>query len=93
MKTTDQTKQSRASKGPVNSKNLKAPSPKGIHASGPKQIKDGKDEEAPSAVPNGTLASNSRTRQPIKIRSLNEKQTPMSKVNSVITFTCFHKYC
>ncbi|KAF7830293.1 protein WVD2-like 5 [Senna tora] len=78
VKITIQTKQSRASKGPIKNKNVKPPSPKVIYASGPKKNKDGKDEEAPSGAPNGSLALNNRSRQPIKSRSFNEKQTQVS---------------
>ncbi|XP_028779262.1 protein WVD2-like 5 [Neltuma alba] len=78
-KTNDQIKQSRASKVPVKQKNGNTPNPKGIHASGPRKSKDGKDEEALSAVSNGNLASKTHSRQPIKSKPFNEKQTQVSK--------------
>ncbi|TKY58140.1 WAVE-DAMPENED 2 [Spatholobus suberectus] len=41
--------------------------------------KIGKDKEASSTVSNGTSASDSRPRQPIKSRSFNDRQTQLSK--------------
>ncbi|BAU03688.1 hypothetical protein VIGAN_UM157700 [Vigna angularis var. angularis] len=41
----DRTKQSKAGKGPVKSKNAKSPSPTSVHASSIKKKKDGKSEE------------------------------------------------
>ncbi|KAJ1410948.1 TPX2, C-terminal [Sesbania bispinosa] len=75
----DETGQLRAQKAPVKSKNAKPPSPRGVHASSVKKSKDGKDEEAASAVSNGTSALDSHPRQPIKNRSFNDKQTQLSK--------------
>ncbi|KAF7817252.1 protein WVD2-like 5 [Senna tora] len=77
VKITVQSEQVRASKGPVKNKNGKSPSLKGAHASGVKKSKDGKDEEAQSSAPNGSLALN--TRQPIKSRSFNDRKTQISK--------------
>ncbi|KAE9609239.1 hypothetical protein Lalb_Chr08g0244091 [Lupinus albus] len=74
VKIMDQTMQSRAQKGHVNNKTVKPPSPRGTSSSLVKS-KDGKGEEAPPAVPNGTSALGSNPRQPIKNRSFSDKQT------------------
>lgn len=86
MKLTDQLEQLRTSKGPVKNKNVKPPGPKGVIASG-KKSKNGKDEEAQSAAPNGALALNSR--QPIKSRSFNDRKPQMSKVHFIVILACF----
>ncbi|KAE9586946.1 hypothetical protein Lalb_Chr23g0268521 [Lupinus albus] len=75
VKIIDQTVQSRAQKGPVKNKTVKPPSPRGIRSSLVKTNKYGKGEEAPPAVSNGTLGLHSNPKQPIKNRSLNDKQT------------------
>ncbi|OIW15010.1 hypothetical protein TanjilG_24119 [Lupinus angustifolius] len=75
VKIIDQTVQSRAQKGPVKNKTVKPASPRGIRSSLVKTGKDGKGEEAPAAVSNGTLGLHSNPKQPIKNRSLNDKQT------------------
>ncbi|TKY58142.1 WAVE-DAMPENED 2 [Spatholobus suberectus] len=79
VKISDKTKQSRAPKGLVKNKNAKAPSCIGVHASLMNKSKIGKDKEASSTVSNGTSASDSRPRQPIKSRSFNDRQTQLSK--------------
>ncbi|RDY07995.1 Protein WVD2-like 5 [Mucuna pruriens] len=73
------TEQLKAGKGPVRNKNAKPPSPRGVHASSVKKSKDGKDEEVASAVSNGNFALDPHPRQPIKIRSLSDKQARLSK--------------
>lgn len=88
MEIIDETEQSRLRKGPVKNKNAKSPSPRGVHTSSVKKNKDGKDEEAASSVSNGTFTLDSHPRQLIKNRSLNDKQTRLSKVNFVATFDC-----
>ncbi|TKY74731.1 WAVE-DAMPENED 2 [Spatholobus suberectus] len=75
----DQMEQLKATKGPVKNKNAKPPSPRGVHASSVKKSKDGKDEEAASAVSNGTFTLDAHPRQPIKNRSLSDKQAWLSK--------------
>ena len=85
MKITDQTQQLKTRKGPIKNNNAKAPSSRGEHAS---LVKRGKDEEASSAVSNGTSA---RPQQPTKTRSFNDRQNQLSKVNPVVTFVCFLK--
>ncbi|CAL0319156.1 unnamed protein product [Lupinus luteus] len=75
VKIMDQTVQSRAQKGHVKNKTLKLPSPRGTSSSLVKKSKDGKGEEAPPAVPNGTSALGSNPRQPTKNKSFNDKQT------------------
>ncbi|XP_017408104.1 protein WVD2-like 5 isoform X2 [Vigna angularis] len=79
-KISDQTKQSRATKGLVKNKNAKAPSSSGVHASLVNKSKIGKDKEASSSVSNGTLALDSRPKQSIKSSKLfNDRQTQLSK--------------
>ncbi|KAH1244781.1 Protein WVD2-like 5 [Glycine max] len=75
----DRTEQLKVGKGPAKNKNAKPPSPRGSHASSVKKNKDGKDEEVASSVSNGTFASDSHPRQPIKNRSLSDKQARLSK--------------
>ncbi|CAL0327203.1 unnamed protein product [Lupinus luteus] len=75
VKIIDLTVQSRAQKGPVKNKTVKPASPRGIRSSLVKTGKDGKGEEAPPTVSNGTLGLHSNPKQPIKNRSLNDKQT------------------
>ena len=91
MKIIYQSEQLRAQKGPVKNKTAKPPSPKVVHASSVKRSKDGKVEQASSAVSNGTLASDSHPIQLTKVRSSNDKQTRLSKVNVIVTFDCFTK--
>ena len=86
MKITDQREQSRAPKALVKDKNVKPQGPKGVPANGLKKNKDGKDEEAPSHIPNGNLGLNSRPRQPTKSRLFNERQTQLSKVTPLCCF-------
>ncbi|KAI4316328.1 hypothetical protein L6164_024317 [Bauhinia variegata] len=83
VKITDQAVLSKATKGPAKGKNA---NPKG--ASLREKSKDNKDEEAPSA-PNGTLALNSRTRQPNKIRSFDDRKTQLSKQSGKSDVTPF----
>lgn len=66
---------------------MKSASTKSVHAGGGKKSKDGKNEEAQSAVPNGSLDLNAR--QPIKNRSFNDRKTLISKVHYVFSFACF----
>ncbi|KAG5034221.1 hypothetical protein JHK87_009131 [Glycine soja] len=75
----DRTGQLKVGKGPAKNKNAKPPSPRGSHVSSVKKNKDGKDEEVASAVSNGTFALDSHPRQPIKNRSLSDKQARLSK--------------
>jgi len=60
--------QLKLAKGPTKNNNAKPPSPRGSHASSIKKNKDGKHEEVASSVSNGTFASDSHPRQPIKNR-------------------------
>ncbi|XP_020238577.1 protein WVD2-like 5 [Cajanus cajan] len=76
----DRTGQLKAGKVSFKNKNVKPPSPRGVHASSIKKSKDGKDEEVASAVSNGSSALDSHPRQPIKNRSLNDKQTRLLKL-------------
>lgn len=62
---------------------------KGTHASGAKKSRDGKDEETLTAVSNGNLASRTLSRQLTKSKPSNEKQTQMSKVNTVLSFMLY----
>jgi len=93
MKISDQTKQSKATKGLVKNKNAKAPTSSGVHAGLGNKSKIGKDKESSSSVSNGTLAVDSRLKQSIKSsRSFNDRQTQLSKpkVNSLF-FACQSK--
>lgn len=91
MKIKVPTEQSRTQKGPVKNKNAKVGSSSGVNASLVKNSKVGKDKQASPAVSNGTSALDSRPRQPIKNRSFNDRQSQLSKVNSVVTFVFLPK--
>lgn len=80
VKISDQTNQPRAPKGLVKNKNTKASSSSssGVRANLVNKKKTGKDKEA-SSVSNGTSASDSHSRQSIKSRSFNDRQTQLSK--------------
>ncbi|KAK7311877.1 hypothetical protein RJT34_10320 [Clitoria ternatea] len=75
----DQPKQLKLQKGPVKNKNAKTPTLNSVHTSSVKKSKDGKDQEATSAVTNGTTALDSHSRHPTKNRSFSDKQTQLSK--------------
>ncbi|KAJ7966184.1 Protein WVD2-like 5 [Quillaja saponaria] len=72
-------KQPKSSKGQGKSKNEKLPIPKSISAGPLKKTKDGKDETSPSAASNGSVDLNSRSIQPTKSRSFNNRQAQLSK--------------
>ncbi|CAJ2643553.1 unnamed protein product [Trifolium pratense] len=77
-----ETDKSRTRKGVVKNKNVKLPSPKGVHTSSVRNNKDGKDKEATAAaasVSNGTSTLDSHLRQQIKNKAVNDKQTRLSK--------------
>ncbi|KAE9586454.1 hypothetical protein Lalb_Chr24g0402171 [Lupinus albus] len=78
VKITNQTGQLKALKDPLKTKNSKASTSSGVHASLVKRNKIAKDKPAASSVSNGTWALNSSTRQPIKSRSLNNRKTRLS---------------
>lgn len=60
-------------KGPGKSKIEKPPGPKQDATTWGKKSKDGKDADLDQTNSNGSLASNSRTKQPLKCRSFNER--------------------
>lgn len=76
-KDADQSTYFKPQKGQVKSKVDKPSSSK--HSTGAKNIKDGKVAEATSAISNGSLSSNSRTKLPLKSRSFNDRQAHLPK--------------
>jgi hypothetical protein len=92
VKITIEKEQSRAQKGPLKSNNAKVASSSGVHATLVKNSKIGKDKQTSSAVSNGTSDLDSRPRQqPLKTKSFNDRQSQLSKVNSIVTFVCLPK--
>ncbi|OIW14391.1 hypothetical protein TanjilG_15746 [Lupinus angustifolius] len=79
VKITNQTGQLKASKGPIKNKSAKTTTSSVVHASLVKRNKNAKDKETSSAVSIGTSALDSHTRQPIKNKSFNGRQTQLVK--------------
>ncbi|KAE9588997.1 hypothetical protein Lal_00012615 [Lupinus albus] len=79
VKITNQTAQFKACKGPIKNKSAKTPTSSVVHSSLVKRNKNAKDKEMSSAVSNGASALDSHTRQPIKNKSFNGRQTQLVK--------------
>ncbi|GMJ07721.1 WAVE-DAMPENED 5 [Hibiscus trionum] len=73
-------KQTKPQKVQGKTKNEKPSGPKNVSSALVKKIKDGKSEQVTSTASNGgSLATNSRLKQPLQSRSVNEKQGNASK--------------
>ncbi|XVF35595.1 hypothetical protein REPUB_Repub18cG0159700 [Reevesia pubescens] len=76
----DNVKQSKPQKLPGKTKNEKPSGPKNVSSALVKKSKDGKRAEAKLTASNGgSVATNSRMKQPLKSRSFNERQANASK--------------
>ncbi|XP_039050951.1 LOW QUALITY PROTEIN: protein WVD2-like 6 [Hibiscus syriacus] len=76
----DNVRQTKPQKVPGKTKNEKPSGPKNVSSALMKKSKDGKSEKATSTASNGgSLATNSRPKQPLQSRSVNEKQGNASK--------------
>lgn len=83
----DHSERVKSLKGPGKSKNEKPSNRKNVSAIQEKKAKDGKAAGAPPTVSNGSVTSNSLSKQPLKIKSFNERQVQASKHSgkSVVT--------
>ncbi|KAK9280473.1 hypothetical protein L1049_014165 [Liquidambar formosana] len=78
-KDADKSNHSKPHNGQGKSKNEKPSGPKHRTTTWVKKSKDGRDTEATSTVLNGSVASNSRPKEPFKTRSFNGRQDHLSK--------------
>ncbi|KAJ4823670.1 hypothetical protein Tsubulata_032689, partial [Turnera subulata] len=75
-KYTEHSEQSKSQKGPGKGRNIKPSNSKSISVSQVKKVRDGKDV---APVSNGSVGLSSRSKQPLKSKSFNERSAVASK--------------